>query len=183
MAMDCSSIHFSGLTIRPYGDRDAEAFTAAVLESVDTVGRWMPWCSAAYNTGDALAWFADCRNKYGAGAAYEYGIFCQDTGQFLGGAGLNDINRQHGLCNLGYWVRQSAQGRGIAARCVQALSMHAFQTLGLHRVEIVVAVGNSASERVAIKAGALHECVARNRLLIRDESVSAHVFSLVPDRA
>jgi RimJ/RimL family protein N-acetyltransferase len=49
----------------------------------------------------------------------------------------------------------------------------------MHRVEIVVAVGNHASERVARKSGALHECVARNRLWIRDQPVAASVFSLV----
>ena len=57
---------------------------------------------------------------------------------------------------------------------------YAFGSLALHRVEIVVAVGNDASEGVARKSGALFECIARNRLLIRGVSVPASVFSLVP---
>jgi ribosomal-protein-serine acetyltransferase len=178
--MESSSINFSGLTLRPYSDLDAEEFTTAVLESVESVGHWMPWCSTDYSVHHALEWFADCRNKQAAGAAYEYGIFCQATGKFLGGAGLNEIRQQHKFCNLGYWVRQSKQRNGIASRCVQALLTHAFHELGLHRVEIVVAVGNIASEGVAIKAGALHECIARNRLYIHGKPVSANIFSLVP---
>ncbi|MFT5534891.1 MAG: ribosomal-protein-serine acetyltransferase [Candidatus Paceibacteria bacterium] len=107
-------------------------------------------------------------------------MFCQDSGKFLGGVGLNEIRRQHKVCNLGYWVRQSMHRQGIASRCVQALSAHALHELGLNRVEIVVAIGNTASEGVAVKSGALRESLARNRLHIRDKSVSAHVFSLVP---
>jgi RimJ/RimL family protein N-acetyltransferase len=88
--------------------------------------------------------------------------------------------QQHRFCNLGFWVRQSRQRQGIALRCVEALASHAFEKLLLHRVEIVVAVGNHASEALAVKTGALRECFARNRLFIHNQSVSAHVFSLVP---
>ncbi|MEK0266438.1 GNAT family protein [Stenotrophomonas rhizophila] len=43
-----------------------------------------------------------------------------------------------------------------------------------------MAVGNEASERVAVKAGALREGVARNRLVIDGRPVAAQMFSLVP---
>ena len=46
--------------------------------------------------------------------------------------------------------------------------------------EIVVAVGNHASEGVARRAGAQWECVARNRLQLHGAAVPASVFSLVP---
>jgi len=95
-------------------------------------------------------------------------------------AGLNQINRQHAICNLGYWVRSSRQRQQVASRCVRLLCQYAFATLALRRVEIVVAAGNEASEGVARKAGATLECIARNRLLIRGVSVPASVFSLVP---
>ena len=107
-------------------------------------------------------------------------MFEQDTGAFVGGAGLNEIRHDHRFCNLGYWVRQSRQGQGIATRVVHALAAQAFGPLRLQRVEIVVAVGNLASERVAVKSGALREGVARNRLVIDDRPVPAHLFSLVP---
>ena len=178
--MESTSITWAGLVFREFADADAKAFTAAALESVATVGRWMPWCTADYSETLALAWFAACRTAREAGSALEYGIFCQDSGDFLGGAGLNEIRPQHKFCNLGYWIRQSRQRQGIASRCIQALSAHAFAQLGLQRVEIVVAVGNHASEGVALKAGALREGVARNRLHIHGKSVAAHMFSLVP---
>lgn len=178
--MQALALVFEGLLLRPFVDDDATAFAEAVRESAEGIGRWMAWASHDYATAQALDWFAACRVQRDAGTALEYGIFCQQTGALLGGAGLNEIRRDHRFCNLGYWVRQSRQGQGIAPRCVRALAAQAFASEELRRVEIVVAVGNAASERVAIKCGALHEGIARNRLLINDQSVPAHVFSLIP---
>lgn len=168
-----------GLLLRPFEVDDAGVFTRAVRESVETVGRWMPWCHADYTDKDALDWFAMCRQGAETHTAYEFGIFSENGAELLGGAGLNQINKQHAICNLGYWVRSSRQRQHVASRCVQALSRYAFDSLALHRLEIVVAVGNGPSEGVARKSGALLECVARNRLLIRGVSVPASVFSLV----
>jgi RimJ/RimL family protein N-acetyltransferase len=140
----------------------------------------MPWCHERYTDKDALDWFAICRQSRKEKTAYEFGIFSEDGSEFLGGAGLNEVNNQHGVCNLGYWVRQSMHRQKVASRCVQALSRYAFEDLLLHRVEIVVAVGNVASEGVAQKSGALFEAVARNRLFIHGQSVPASVYSLVP---
>jgi RimJ/RimL family protein N-acetyltransferase len=169
-----------GLLLRPFENHDAGVFTGAVRESVETVGRWMPWCHADYTDKEALDWFAICRQGGEAHTAYEFGIFSEDGSELLGGAGLNQINKQHAICNLGYWVRSSSQRQQVASRCVRILSQYAFDSLALHRLEIVVAVGNGPSEGVASKSGALLECVARNRLLIRGVSVPASVFSLVP---
>ena len=175
-----TTITAEGLLLRPFEGRDAPTFTSAACESAQTVGRWMPWCRADYTSDDALEWFAVCRQGLEAQTAYEFGIFSEDGEEFLGGAGLNQVNRQHAICNLGYWVRSSRQRQQVASRCVRILSQHAFDALALRRVEIVVAAGNQPSEGVARKSGATLECVARNRLLIRGVSVPASVFSLVP---
>ena len=176
-----SPILFEGLLLRSYDDADLPAVLAAGRESVETVGRWMPWCHAAYAESEVRDWFENCRAGLAAGTAHEFGVFSQADGAFLGAAGLNLINQQNRYCNLGYWVRQSAQRQGVAVRSVLALLPYAFKTLGMQRVEIVVAQGNLASEGVARKAGAQFEWMARNRLYLHGQSVPASIFSLVPE--
>ena len=56
--------------------------------------------------------------------------------------------------NLGYWVRTSRRGEGIAVRATKLAARYAFENVGLIRVEVVMAVDNSASRRVAEKSGA-----------------------------
>jgi ribosomal-protein-serine acetyltransferase len=173
-------IIFEGLVIREFLDDDAEAFANAARESVDTVGRWMPWCTSSFSEQNALDWFEQCRSGRSSQAGYEFGVFAQASGKLMGGVGLNAINHQHLFCNLGYWVRQSAQRRGVALRTVQAMLPYAFNTLGMQRVEIVIAEGNTASEELARKVGAQFEGKARNRLQLHGRPVSASMFSLVP---
>ncbi|PYS40243.1 MAG: N-acetyltransferase, partial [Acidobacteria bacterium] len=112
---------------------------------------------------------------------YSFGIFDKDSGRFLGGVGLNFFNRVHQMANLGYWVRTSAVGRGVATRATRLVARLGFAQLGLQRIEIIAAVDNLASQRVAEKAGAVREGLARKRLLVRGEPQDAFVFSLLPE--
>jgi RimJ/RimL family protein N-acetyltransferase len=61
------------------------------------------------------------------------------------------------------------------------MARFSFEQVGLHRDEILAAVPNVASQRVAEKAGAVREGVLRNRLLIGGESQDAVLFSLIPE--
>lgn len=169
-----------GLVLRPFDAADAEAFAEAARESVRTVGRWMSWCHGGYTAGQAQAWFDMCALSLAEASGHEFGIFREGDGEFLGGAGLNHVNFDHNFCNLGYWVRETAHGQGVATRAAQALIGHAFDTLGFTRIEIVTAQGNLPSAAVALKLGATFECVARNRLVVHGQAVDARVHSLVP---
>jgi RimJ/RimL family protein N-acetyltransferase len=175
-----TQLHALPFVLRPFIAGDAPAFAEAVRESTSTVGQWMSWAHAAYSEDDALSWFAFCDAAQAAGHAHEFGIFLDDGQTLVGGAGLNQFNTMHAFCNLGYWVRASQQRQGAALAAVHALARYAFDELRLSRVEIVVADGNASSCGVALKAGAMHECLARNRLQLRSRPVDAHVFSLVP---
>ena len=166
--------------LRPFTSADAAAFAQAVRASTSSVGRWMGWAHASYSEDEALAWVAMCDAARAAGSAHEFGIFLADGQTLVGGAGLNQFNPMHGFCNLGYWVSAAHQRRGAALAAVGALARHAFDELKLSRVEIVIADGNLPSLGVARKAGAVWECLARNRLQLGGGPVDAHVLSLVP---
>ena len=101
----------------------------------------------------------------------------KDEQRFLGGVGLNFINRVHQVGNLGYWVRSSETGKGVASRAARLAAQFGFAQLGLHRIEILAAIPNLASQRVAERAGAVREGVLRKRLLIRGVPHDAVLFT------
>jgi RimJ/RimL family protein N-acetyltransferase len=169
------------ILVRTYRAEDAGALFEAVRESIAEVSAWLPWCHHNYSIEESRD-FIGSREKAAAGDEwYSFGIFEQDSGKFLGGVGLNFFNRVHQMANLGYWVRTSAAGRGIATDATRLVARFGFEQLGLHRIEIVAAVKNIASQRVAEKAGASREGVLRKRLLINGESQDAVLFSLIPE--
>ena len=153
---------------------------AAVIESMATVGRWMAWCHPGYAMHDAQAWYERGAAAWAAGGDREFGIFDATSGDVLGCVGINQINRVNLFANMGYWVRASRTGAGIASTAARLASRFGFSTLGLARIEIVVLPDNGASRRVAEKVGAHFEGLARSRLQFGNEPRDAAMYSLVP---
>jgi len=169
------------ILIRALRQEDVSPLYEAARESIAEVSPWLPWCHENYSIEETREFIASRELASQSGEWYSFGIFEKDGGRFLGGVGINFINRVHQMANLGYWVRTSAAGRGIATKATRAVARFAFEQIGLNRIEIVAAVGNIPSQRVAEKAGAVREGVLRKRLLIRGESQDAVMFSLVKE--
>ena len=165
-------------SIRPYAPEDAQALWAAARESIGEVYQWLPWCHPQYCMAEAEEWIGSRAPLAAEGREYTFAIVGTD-GRFLGGCGLNQINRIHRFGNLGYWVRTSATRRRVATEAVRRVADFAFGNTDLVRLEIVCAVGNDASQRVAERAGAVREGVLRHRLLLHGQSVDAVMYSLV----
>ena len=166
--------------LRPCRIGDVEYIYEAVRESIAEVSVWMPWCHADYSIEESRAWVESRAEVWEEGTEYEFMITDTKDGFFLGGCGLNHVNQAARIANLGYWVRTSRTKGGVASAAVRLLARFGLGELGLSRIEIVVAVGNRASQRVAEKAGATQEGILRNRLVIRDRVYDAVMFSLIP---
>jgi RimJ/RimL family protein N-acetyltransferase len=164
--------------IRLYGLADAEDLQSAVEESAAEVGQWMGWCHPQYSLDDARQWIVTQQEFARQGLAYEFAIR-GETGNFLGGCGVNQVNKANLFGNLGYWVRTSAMGRGVAPAAARLVADHVFRETDLIRLDIVCALGNVRSQRVAEKVGAVPEGVLRKRLLIPSGPSDAVMFSLV----
>lgn len=165
------------IKIRPYRVEDAEMVLEAVRESLSELQPWMPWCHAEYSLRDSRSWLELQVPAFEESKAFEFAIISAN-GQYLGGCGLNQVDKMNKRINLGYWVRTSATGCGVATSAVCALRDWAFDRTDLVRLEIVIAVSNVASHRVAEKAGALREAVLRKRLMLHEETHDATMFSI-----
>ncbi|UCF44058.1 MAG: GNAT family N-acetyltransferase [Planctomycetota bacterium] len=169
------------IRIRPCRESDADGIYAAVRESINEVSKWAPWCRPAYSMSDCKRWLEGRAEAWSDGQEYDFVILDACDGALLGGCGLNEISRTHNFANAGYWVRTSRTGQGVATAAIRLVAKFGFEKLGLTRIEIVPAVGNKASQRVAEKAGARREGIERNRHVVRDKIYDAVMFSLVPE--
>lgn len=113
------------------------------------------------------------------GKYYGFGIFNQ-AGELIGICSLGQFHPYYRFANLGYWVHHAHRGKGVAGRAARLVARFGFEKLGLLRIEIVIAVNNHASRRVAEKIGAHFEGVLRNRLIVHDQVQDAAMYSLVP---
>jgi len=176
-------LHLTDGVVRLRASRatDAMALADAVRESTETVGRWQDWCHAAYDTASAHAWIEASRKAWLLGEACEMLIVDAATDLPLGAMGVNRIDREQRMANLGYWVRQSAQRRGVASRAARLAIRFAFESVRVARLEVVAAHDNIPSRRTAERIGATFEGMLRNRLIVGGSSVSAAMYSLLPE--
>lgn len=61
----------------------------AVIESVMTVGRWLPWCHSSYSVKDAAEWFVICEQSMSANISYDLGIFDKSIGELVSSIAIN----------------------------------------------------------------------------------------------
>lgn len=103
----------------------------------------------------------------------------KQTDELMGGCGLNRID-EHPTMNLGYWIKTTASGRGVATEACRGLIQFGFQHLGLLRIEILMSVVNHGSRRVAEKSGARFEGLLSNRLFLHGVAHDARLYALTP---
>lgn len=99
------------------------------------------------------------------GVAFGFGLFVDD--RFVGEVNLNAVQRgAFQNAYIGYWVDQACAGRGYVPEAVVVLFRFAFETLGLHRIQISIVPRNRASRRVAEKLDLRDEGIARRYIEI-----------------
>jgi len=168
------------IILRRYTNDFAPLLFEAALESRGSeFSRWMPWCHENYALAESESFIKRSLESWDKETAFGFAIFDEFDSDFLGGVGLNRFNTQHNFANLGYWIRTSRQNRGAASAATRALAQASFEDLPINRIEILAAIENEASQKVAVKAGAHREGILRNRLLIGGRVHDGVMFSFV----
>ncbi len=165
--------------IRPFRGEDAAALHAAACESTEPLRAAMTWFHSEYSLQDAASFVVRSPRDWYKGARYEFAIVDGADDSFLGSVGLSQIDRRHKLANVGFWVRRSRMGQGIATVAGRQLADFGFNELGLERLEFLVARSNLASQRVVTKLGARLEGTLRKRLVLSGEAEDAILYSLI----
>jgi len=169
----------STMTLRPLIPDDTNEFHAAIIESLPDL---IPWLSYQENHDiqDTEKELNQSRDKWEADGSYSFAITDSIDGKILGYCSLNRIDNQNHVANLGYWVRSSHSGQGIASAATILLAKWAIDSCGFRRIELNISQQNERSLRVAEKAGAHREGVHRNKFTINNKSHNVVIFSFIP---
>jgi len=168
------------ILLRPYRAEDVYQLHKAVLESMTELSPYLDFARDGYNLEQSKQWITDCPDRWKKGTEYNFAITDAATGQYLGGCGLNEFDTSRRMANLGYWVRTTKTGRGVATACTLLLAKLGIDELKLKRIRLTIAVPNRASQRVAEKAGATREGLLRNGMFVRDIMYDCVVYSFIP---
>ena len=85
-------------------------------------------------------------------------------GNRVGAVGLRDIDVEHSLAEMGFWVAVKRWGQGYATEAARAVVAFGFRQWGLNRIYAHHMVRNPASGRVLARIGMKPEGLLRQRV-------------------
>ena len=176
-------IRTARLVIRCWEPRDARLLKDALDTSLDHLRPWMPWAAEEPQPVEQkVELLRAFRGRFDLGEDFVYGLFTPDETEVVGGSGLH-TRVGPGALEIGYWVRASRVGRGLAREATAALALVALRVCGVGRLEIRVDPRNDASLRIPRALGFTEEATLRRRLPAGEgaEPRDAVVFSLFAD--
>jgi ribosomal-protein-serine acetyltransferase len=125
---------------------------AAVMESYEALKRWMPWAREPQTGEDSEGHCRLMQARWHAREELDYCIVRKSDGVLVGKGGLHTIDWSLPKFEIGYWVRSSCTGQGIASEATRGLADMARRALGAVRIEITCDARNAPSRHVAEKA-------------------------------
>ncbi|WP_033219791.1 GNAT family N-acetyltransferase [Kitasatospora phosalacinea] len=167
------------LLLRPFTAADVEETRAACSDELTQ--QWLP-LPRPYTTEDAAAWCTGVSHHLRtSGDGIHFAVADTDSGRLLGTVGLKKTDWPARVSEVGYWAAPWARGRGVMPEATRTVGAWLLGGQGFQRLQLFAATGNTASQRVAEKAGFQKEGVLRNAGYVHSGRVDLLVFSLVPD--
>lgn len=164
------------LTLEPVRHDHAGGIWDATEASLTELARWMIWAVGA-RPEDSAYYASEAERANNSGDAHHFVILFE--GKVAGGISLIRGEPRLGYLEVGYWLRTDLSGRGLMTEALTAVCAYGFDEVGLHRLELRAGVQNSASRKVAEKAG-FRECGrVRESVFMDGRYVDAIVYDLL----
>jgi broad specificity phosphatase PhoE/RimJ/RimL family protein N-acetyltransferase len=143
-----------GLLLRPWTEQDIPALLAAHRDPL-----MRQWLTHPITNASAASRFIQARRADRESVrAFSFAILETDAagaaGPVSGGVSLRSPDPESASADVGYWVAPAARGHGLASRALDAVCRWSFRlprATPLQRLQLIHAVGNEASCRVAAK--------------------------------
>ena len=139
---------FGPYSLRSLRSGDAPAIFGAIDTQREHLGRWLPFVAATHRVEQTQEVVAGMLNDT---ANPVFTIRSGDA--FAGLIGFKSADAGKRSIEIGYWLREEQQGKGIMTAAVRALCDLAFGEMGMRRVEIRCGTGNLPSNRIPQRLG------------------------------
>jgi ribosomal-protein-serine acetyltransferase len=176
-ALRAEPLRTERIHLTPIDSTDGPELWDVIESSREHLERWLPWVPFN-NTPEASRRYANaCASDWDAGRAVRFGIRDRDSDALLGVVGLDSCVHLHLSCELGYWLRREAAGKGLMTEAAGACVKFAFARVGVHRIRCAAATGNQGSLAVIGRLEFKPEGIARQAAFVAGRWVDHAVFS------
>jgi RimJ/RimL family protein N-acetyltransferase len=103
------------------------------------------------------------------------------TGEHAGEVVLNELDADNLSCGFRIALTSRHTDRGLGSEATRLILGHAFDTVGVHRVELEVFAFNPRARRVYEKVGFVYEGTKRQALRWQRDWIDTHVMAMLAD--
>lgn len=157
--------------------KNAPKLFALVDRNRDFLQTYLPWVDHNVSVKDSEDYIKDSQKKYKREFGLNLCIFYKN--QIVGTIGLVYIDKINKKCEIGYWLGEDFQGKGIMRRSCIALINYSIHVLKLHRIEIRCVAHNKKSQRIPEKLGFKKEGILRQSTILDREFFDMIVYGLL----
>ncbi|MFW5707533.1 MAG: GNAT family N-acetyltransferase [Bacteroidota bacterium] len=153
-----------------------------IFQAIDTqrdyLGPWLPFVAYTHQIEDTENFVQSILDV--PEDQREHVFVIRFNGQFAGIIGFKDTDRINRRTEIGYWLSEDFQKKGIITMSVKVLLHYAFTELDLNRVQIRCAQGNLPSLNIPRRLGFTFEGIERaGELLSNGEFADLEVYSML----
>jgi Acetyltransferases, including N-acetylases of ribosomal proteins len=159
--------------LRLLEEADAEELYAAI----DRNRVRLYWLKPDYCFEDTKAFIKRDLHAFADNKGFRAGIWYK--GRLAGSIRYNDIDWTNRKTELGYWIDEACEGKGLIAKACKVLIDYAFHQLKLNRVEIRCNLDNLKSRAIAERLGFKQEAVLREVYWHKDHFVDLVVYAML----
>ncbi|MEP7256212.1 MAG: GNAT family protein [Ferruginibacter sp.] len=157
----------------------AEPLFNLINDNRNYLKEWLPWVDNMQAVENAKNYIAHCIYQAAEKTDFSYGIMYEK--KMVGRIGMHHINPQNKIGEIGYWLADGLQGRGIVTKCCKALINYGFTDLDLNRIEIKCATRNDKSRTIAEKLKFKQEGILRQAELLNGEFIDLYLYAMLKD--
>ena len=165
------------LELHIFHEKDAATLFAITDQNRTYLRPWLSWVDRTQGVEDSLAFIRDNLLRYAENRGFSCGIWY--LGQLVGTIGYHDIDWSDRKVEIGYWLIEAMQGKGIMTRVCRSMVLYAFETLRLNKIEIHCATGNTRSCAIPQRLGFTLEGVIRQGEWLYDHFVDLNVYGIL----
>ncbi len=139
---------------------------------------WLPFVDFTKELKDSQSFVSSVINVSEEEREFLFVIHHNDL--FAGLIGFKGTDKLNKKTEIGYWLSENYQKKGIITESVKALLHFAFYELSINRVQIKCAVGNIPSKNIPRRLGFKFEGIERDgELLVDNQFTDIEVYSLI----
>ncbi|MBE0640835.1 MAG: GNAT family N-acetyltransferase [Bacteroidales bacterium] len=174
----CDIIVSGQLTMHQVALSDADEIFKIIDTQREYLGRWLPFVGNTHSVEDTRTFI---RSLVEAPEGQGEPVFViRFDGALAGLVGFKGSDRFNRRTEIGYWLSESFQGRGIMTSSVKALLRYAFGEMGMNRVQIRCGAGNLPSIGIPQRLGFKFEGIERaGEWLPNQGFINLEVYSLL----